>query len=143
MEKDGWSYHKVPITGRGGDEVLVSMCVDMEMVTMCSGPDGCGYNDDRCVVTSLSTSCSNPMLGIARQFGCTNPSRCDQLENTFTYMAGNGYDGCGSRGGSWCVQGSSIVDGYGICVMSGSNSTYFCFVDVFGKNQHYLSLFYI
>merc|ERR1712064_111768 len=74
-----YEYYKVAVEeGKQLSTGAVSeTCEKVGMTPVCSGPDGCKYTDEKCVVTPLSSACSNPMHPIS-QILCDgkSPNQC-------------------------------------------------------------------
>jgi len=110
-------YLKVQVSGVMSSTAIAGACEAAGYRALCSGPDGCQYNDEHCLVTAESSSCSNPMQGVSKLVCNTNPSSCAELQGVYNYMkAWNGGSGCGVDGGSWCSNGANFVDQHALCV---------------------------
>merc|ERR1712100_209293 len=115
----GFDYYKVPVSGPMSDTNVRLACHSYGLVPMCSGPDGCTFNDHLCTVTPLSTSCYNPMQGLSQHI-CNgqNPNGCEQTTHLYNYMGENWQSGssCGTDGSSWCTIGNHQTDRDALCV---------------------------
>ena len=85
---------------------------EVGMAAVCSGPPYCRHSSKRCLVTTLSTDCNNPMYPLSKILcGGSNPRNCPLFEGVFSYMA-NWYGGeCGRVGYNWCAYGDEFVAG--------------------------------
>jgi len=109
-----FSYYKVPVSN-GTKLVLGTVsitCAKVGMKAVCSGPEGCSYYSASCVVTPLSSDCSNPMGPLSRII-CEgkNPNMCSKLDGVFSHMAKWSGGECGSVDGSHCVVGRDYTSG--------------------------------
>jgi len=102
-----YDYYKVPVSN--GTSLLEGTvpytCEKVGMKAVCSGPEGCNYNNkENCVVTPLSSDCGNPMMPLSKILcdGKT-PSYCNKFEGVFNYMFNWSNYECGVVDGSWCT----------------------------------------
>jgi len=112
-------YLKVPVSGVMSSTAVAAACEAAGYKALCSGPAGCQYNDENCVDTAESSSCSNPMQGVSKLI-CNgqNPNSCAPLDGVYNYMkTWQGHSGCGVEGGSWCSNGSQFSDKHALCVV--------------------------
>jgi len=110
-----YDYYKVPVSN--GVTLLEGTvqytCEKVGMKAVCSGPEGCKYNnEENCVVTPLSTTCYQPMSGLSHVLcdGKT-PSYCKQLDRIFNYMSDRSSGECGVVDRSFCADGKLFTSG--------------------------------
>jgi hypothetical protein len=117
-ETNQHQYFRVPVTGAMTSAAIADACVAAGYKALCSGPEGCGYNDDNCLITPEATSCSNPMHGVSTIVCNSSPSSCPEFEGLYNYMKSwNGGVGCGVENGRWCSTGSEFTDKDALCVL--------------------------
>merc|ERR1711953_742854 len=105
-------YLKVKVSGVMSSSAIAAACEAAGYKALCSGPGGCQYNDEHCLVTAESFQCGNPMLGVSKLV-CDgeSPNSCPELEGVYNYMKGwNGGSGCGVEEGRWCSSGADFSD---------------------------------
>ena len=92
--------------------VVADTCEEVGMKAVCSGPSGCKYSSNRCLVTPLSTNCNNPMYPLSKLLcSGSKPRNCPQFEGVFSYMSGWYGGECGRVGYDWCANGEDFVAG--------------------------------
>ena len=66
---------------------VVNTCEEVGMKAVCSGPSNCKYSSSRCMVTTLSTNCNNPMYPLPKLlYSGSKPRKYPQFEGVFSYM---------------------------------------------------------
>ena len=92
--------------------IVADTCEEVGMKAVCSGPSGCKYSSNRCLVTPLSTNCNNPMYPLSKLLcSGSKPRNCPQFEGVFSYMCGWYGGECGRVGYDWCANGEDFVAG--------------------------------
>merc|ERR1711953_1456012 len=111
-------YLKVKVSGVMSSSAIAAACEAAGYKALCSGPGGCQYNDEHCLVTPESSGCGTPMSGVSQLLCNTYPNSCPEFEGVFNYMkTWNGYSGCGVENGQWCSNGSNFSDKLALCVL--------------------------
>jgi len=110
-----YDYYKVPVSN--GTSLLEGTvpytCEKVGMKAVCSGPEGCMYNNkETCVVTPLSSDCYNPLYPLSKTL-CDgkSPSRCKTIEGVFNYMFNWLNHECGLVDGSLCNTQKTYTSG--------------------------------
>merc|ERR1712198_571232 len=84
-----FSYYKVPVS-EGTKLVEGTVPISCERVglkAVCTGPAGCQYNSASCVITPLSSKCSDPMRPLAEILcGVNSVGKCSKFDGVYNYM---------------------------------------------------------
>merc|ERR1712038_1841496 len=111
-ETNDHKYFKVQVSGVMSSDAIARACESAGYKALCSGPSGCQYNDENCLITAEAASRSNPMRGVSMLVCNTSPSGCAEFNGLYNYM--KGWNG-GS--GSWCSNGGLHSDKHALCVL--------------------------
>jgi len=117
-ETNDHKYFKVQVSGVMSSDAIARACEAAGYKALCSGPSGCQYNDENCLITADAASCSNPMSGVSKLVCNTSPSSCVEFDGLYNYMKGwQGGHGCGVESGTWCSYGNQYSDKHALCVL--------------------------
>jgi len=110
---DGYRYYKVKfLPGTSITESAVATtCEGVNLKAVCSGPTDCQYTDTtKCMVTKLSTDCSNPLKPLSKAIcSGSGPADCPEIDGVFSYLKGYFRGPCGVLDGEYCTWGPQQV----------------------------------
>jgi len=119
LEHNGEAFYKIAVTGTMTSANVLAACQAAGLAAVCDGAAGCGYNDDKCKISSLSSICGMPMYE-ASQILCgadTYPSNCPEFTDIYNYMFGwSSGSACGTDGSGWCTTGNDNSNKWAWCV---------------------------
>ena len=110
----GYNYYKIPVANntRMLEGAVSDTCQAAGFEAVCSGPFGCQYSSNHCLVTTLSTECDHHMRPLSVDIcGITAATECPDLQGMFSYRSNYTLGECGVLGDGWCVAGNAYVSG--------------------------------